>query len=268
MSNMFRNSKFKGEISKWDVGKVRDMSGMFSGSEFNGEISKWDVGKVRDMSGMFSGSEFNGDISKWDVSNVTNMSNMFRNSKFKGEVSKWDVSNVRDMSGMFSGSKFNGEIGKWDVSKVRDISKMFKGSKFSGDISKWEIMRGSIETGILLKIFKSREEGVRKHILNSERIKYGLSECKKLENFNEERLKESAEEAYPIGDRPRGEEDISSVKHHQKELREKEEILPIWIIEKKGKRILLDGAHRIVASYIEKKKTIPAYVIRDRERDG
>jgi surface protein len=51
---------------------------MFYGSEFNGDISKWDVGSVKDMRSMFSKfSHFNGDISKWDVSNVTDMEYMF-----------------------------------------------------------------------------------------------------------------------------------------------------------------------------------------------
>jgi surface protein len=43
---------------------------MFSNSEFNGDISRWDVSKVTDMSGMFSNSEFNGDISRWDVPSI------------------------------------------------------------------------------------------------------------------------------------------------------------------------------------------------------
>jgi surface protein len=39
------------------------MSDLFSGSKFNGDISRWDVRKVTDMSHMFSESEFDGDIS-------------------------------------------------------------------------------------------------------------------------------------------------------------------------------------------------------------
>jgi len=38
---------------------------MFTGSKFNGDISTWNVSKVKDMSWMFKDSEFNGDISKW-----------------------------------------------------------------------------------------------------------------------------------------------------------------------------------------------------------
>jgi surface protein len=41
-----------------------------------GDISKWDVNNVTDMS-IFYNSKFNGDISKWNMSNVTNMKYMF-----------------------------------------------------------------------------------------------------------------------------------------------------------------------------------------------
>ena len=43
---------------------------MFTNSKFNGDISKWDVSNVNNMENMFYGSVFNQDISNWDVSNV------------------------------------------------------------------------------------------------------------------------------------------------------------------------------------------------------
>ena len=43
---------------------------MFYGSLFDGDISKFDVSNVIDMTNMFCASKFNGDISKWDVGNV------------------------------------------------------------------------------------------------------------------------------------------------------------------------------------------------------
>ena len=99
MSEMFRKSKFNGDISNWDVSNVTDMKLIFSGTEFNGDISNWDVSKVTDMSGMFMGafyeSQFNGDISNWDVSNVTDMLLMFNGAiSFNQDLSSWDVSNV------------------------------------------------------------------------------------------------------------------------------------------------------------------------------
>lgn len=38
-------------------------------------------------------------------------------------------------------------------------------------------------------------------------------------------------------------------------------MMPIWMIQKDKKYILLDGVHRIVASYIENKDNIDAYII-------
>ena len=100
--------------------KITDMNRMFLESKFNGNISKWDVSNVTNMGDMFSESQFNGDISKWDVSNVTDMSRMFRDSEFNGDISNWDVSNVTDMNRMFRKSQFNGDISNWNVSNVVD----------------------------------------------------------------------------------------------------------------------------------------------------
>jgi surface protein len=93
---MFEYSEFNGDISKWDVSKVTNMSYMFSNSKFNGDISKWDVSNVNDMESMFAYSKFNGDISNWNVSNVINMRFMYKNSKFNGDISKWNISSVID----------------------------------------------------------------------------------------------------------------------------------------------------------------------------
>ena len=67
------------------------ISSMFSQSQFNGDISKWNVSGVKDMSSMFYGSEFNGDISNWDVSNVTDVTDMFKNSALErsGNIPDW-----------------------------------------------------------------------------------------------------------------------------------------------------------------------------------
>ena len=81
--------KFNGDISKWDVSNVKDMSGMFKGSEFNGDISKWNVSKVESMICMFEKSKFNGDISKWNVNNVKYMYDMFKNSPLEKNPPEW-----------------------------------------------------------------------------------------------------------------------------------------------------------------------------------
>ena len=122
-----------------DTSLITDMRYMFRNSKFNGDISKWNVSNVKDMSQIFADSKFNGDISDWDVSNVETMSWMFYNSNFNSDIFKWNVSKVKNMSGMFMNSKFNGDISKWNVCKVDNMAEMFENSVFSRDISKWNI---------------------------------------------------------------------------------------------------------------------------------
>jgi surface protein len=85
MSRLFSNSKFVGDISKWDVSNVKTMYRMFYNSKFNGDISNWNVRKVEDMESMFGCSKFNGDISNWNISNIIDMENIFTNCPIKEE---------------------------------------------------------------------------------------------------------------------------------------------------------------------------------------
>ena len=115
--------------------------------EFNGDISKWDVSNVEDMSYMFYGCEkFNQNISSWNVSNVKSMMAMFGiATSFNQDISKWDVSNVEDMSMMFINAKsFNQNISNWNISQKNitrpknvfagcDIKEEYKPLKFQKD---------------------------------------------------------------------------------------------------------------------------------------
>lgn len=125
-----------------------------------------------------------------------------------------------------------------------------------------QVLQDSIETSVSIKLFKSKEESTMMHIFNSKLISFPLSKCKYLYNFNPERLQSSAIKSYPLHNRPRGDKDISSVKYYQKLIKNKLDIQPIWIIKRNNNYILLDGAHRIVASYIENKKYILTYLIK------
>ena len=119
----------------------------------------------------------------------------------------------------------------------------------------------SVETSVSMKIFKNKQDASLAHIFKSKLVKIPLSTFKNIDNFNPDRLQKSAVKAYPLNDRPRGNSDISSVKYYQKQIQQKKEITPIWMIQKNKKYILLDGAHRIVASYIEGIQYIYAYII-------
>ena len=120
------------------------MSGMFATTNFNGDVSKWDMSRVADISNMFGdATSFNGDISKWVVSSVTDMRQTFTSSNFSGDISKWNVSIVADMSSMFAITKFNGDISKWDVSRVTDMNNMFgDATSFNCDILEVGCVKG------------------------------------------------------------------------------------------------------------------------------
>lgn len=124
-----------------------------------------------------------------------------------------------------------------------------------------DFLQDSIDTSIDMKIFKNREDASVAHIFKSTLVKLPLSMFTDVDNFDPNRLKKKAIDAYPVNDRPRCNSDITCVKYYQKQIQQKKEISPIWLIEINNKYVLLDGAHRIVASYILGKKNINAYVI-------
>jgi len=124
-------------------------------------------------------------------------------------------------------------------------------------------MRDSVSTSVNIRLFENKQDARLAHILKSKLVEIPLSMFANngIENFNSDRLKDSAVKAYPLDDRPRGNVDISSVEYHQSQINQQNDIDPIWLVYKNKKYILSDGAHRIVASYIEGVEFIRAYVI-------
>ena len=43
MSNIFKNSQFNGDMSRWNVSNDANMSHIFENSQFNGDIGNWNV---------------------------------------------------------------------------------------------------------------------------------------------------------------------------------------------------------------------------------
>ena len=63
----------------------------YKATSFDGDISRWDVSHVQDLSLAFAHAEaFNRNLSGWDVSKVTNMFGMFNNCRsFEQDLCGW-----------------------------------------------------------------------------------------------------------------------------------------------------------------------------------
>ena len=123
-------------------------------------------------------------------------------------------------------------------------------------------LRDSVATSVSMNLFESRERASMAHIFNSKFLEIPLDTFTDVDNFNPDRLQSSAVRAYPVHDRPRSDDDIRSVDYYQSQIQEGGQVTPIWLLlQKNGKYLLLDGAHRIVASYILDQPYIPSFVI-------
>jgi len=120
-------------------------------------------------------------------------------------------------------------------------------------------MRDSVETAVTLKLFSSLNVASYNHIFNSKLESITMAQCRELDNFNPERL---SKEPYPVHDRPRGQADLDSVLRLRQKIRKHGTVDPVWIYQKDDVKILLDGAHRIIAYYLENKRVVPCYIIR------
>lgn len=121
-----------------------------------------------------------------------------------------------------------------------------------------QTIKDSVETSVSIKLFSSLKISSYYHIFKSKFIRLPMSQCRNLDNFNPARL---SEDPYPKEDRPRGQKDLDSIVYHRQMIRKQGHTEPIWIVLKNGKYTLLDGAHRIVSTYLENKRTIPSYII-------
>ena len=116
LDKLIKERGYEGDFNDIDTSEITDMSMLFtfSRTKFNGDISDWDVSKVKDMRFMFCDTKFNKDISNWDVSSCENMYNMFYGcNDFNYDLNNWDVSKVKDMMGMFDNCPLEKNPPKW-----------------------------------------------------------------------------------------------------------------------------------------------------------
>ncbi len=132
--------------------------GGFGLQDFNGNISDWNVSKVKDMSDMFLASAFNGDISDWNVASVENMNRMFQASVFNGNISRWKVQNVTDMQSMFhDATAFTQNLDAWVINvAIRNnnwakAKSMFYKSGLANNLPSWCESDATCKTEVVLE---------------------------------------------------------------------------------------------------------------------
>ncbi|CAM1344933.1 BspA family leucine-rich repeat surface protein [Tenacibaculum amylolyticum] len=167
MSYMFNGCDSIGsaDFSGWNTSNVTNMRSLFAFSRFNGNISTWNVGKVSNFNGLFENStRFNQDISQWNigefVTGFIDMAEMFRSAnRFNQSLNNWDVSKVDRMHFMFQrASRYNQPMNNWNVSNVLFMNEMFdRALNFNQDLSSWDISSTSTMVNMLTDTSVSQE---------------------------------------------------------------------------------------------------------------
>ena len=73
------------------------------------------------------------------------------------------------------------------------------------------VLVDSVETAVTQKLFKTKQEAAFAHIFKSKLVRLPIATFANVENFDPARLQSSAVKAYPLTNRPRGDNDIKSV---------------------------------------------------------
>jgi len=117
-------------------------------------------------------------------------------------------------------------------------------------------LKDSVETSVALEIFPSEETASRAHIFDTTFTVLDKSLWNNLQNFNPDRLSNT-----PYKNKPRGENNMKSVNYHKKQIETYGYTSPIWVAKQGETLTLLDGAHRLVATYLAGKTDIPAFIV-------
>lgn len=124
-----------------------------------------------------------------------------------------------------------------------------------------DTLTAAIGTAVELGLFPTETDAVRTFVGHTTEKKLPLSLFRSgaVDNINPQRFSQTP---YPTSDRPRGQANLRSVAHHRRTVRAKGRVdAPIWVAKKNRKYIMLDGVHRTVATYLENKRTVPAFVV-------
>jgi len=117
-------------------------------------------------------------------------------------------------------------------------------------------LKDSVMTSVALEIFPSEETASRAHIFDTTFTVLDKSLWNNLQNFNPDRLSNT-----PYKNKPRGENNMKSVNYHKKQIETYGYTSPIWVAKQGETLTLLDGAHRLVATYLAGKTDIPAFIV-------
>ncbi|MFK7866523.1 MAG: BspA family leucine-rich repeat surface protein, partial [Alphaproteobacteria bacterium] len=143
MSNLFKNSKFNGNISKWNTENVTDTSGMFLMSCYDKPLNL-NTSKVTNMNSMFGKSKFNSSLNL-NTSKVTNFGWMFYDSDFDQPLDFIDTSNALNIGFVLYKSRNTQHhtANNWDVSKVTVFEAAFQSTQLKLDLTDWDVSSGT-----------------------------------------------------------------------------------------------------------------------------
>jgi len=143
LSSLFNlNYNFNGDLSNWDVSRIKKMDYVFGGCiSFNQPLASWNVSNVTDMTYLFlSCTSFNHPLNNWTVDSVRSFGGVFAGSSFNQPLNNWNVQNGEDFFAMFYGSPFNQSINNWDLSSATNTAFMFKdNTAFNQPLDNWQV---------------------------------------------------------------------------------------------------------------------------------
>lgn len=137
-------------------------------------------------------------------------------------------------------------------------------AKFKENKESLTVITDAIDAVLFIQLSNDMKEIAYASVFRSKLVDFKMTDYNKsyIHNINVFRNLDTPEKCYPECDRPRGLEDLVSVRHHCKILQQGKELEPIWMLNIHGKRYILDGFHRIAATCCEKRPIIKCYYVK------